>query len=460
MKNEQTELISRRFSRGTLITAKAGFILFLVLLAIIPLMLVKSTISERNTRYSQAVAEISQAWSHAQHISGPVLIIPYSVSILNKDNNLQKVIKNMVCLPESLEINANVEPEKRYRGMFEAVVYKSNLEIKGVFSVPSLTQMDQFNFLKGAELLWNSGKLVLGITDMRRLKGELTLNWNGQSVAFSPDSGATSFLRSAIQASALNLKPATSSYKIPFSFKLHLDGSDSMHFLPFGMTTNIAMQSTWPHPSFIGAFLPEHRQITNEGFKASWEISHFGRAYPQIFGGDQMTDAMNEVIGKSSFGVRFLQPVDTYRQSERAIKYGMLFIIFTFLVYFLFELITGIRIHIFQYTLVGIALCVFFLLLVALAEHIGFGWAYSLGAAFVIGQISFYSLRVVKTLKRTLTVSAVLTLLYVYLYVALRLEDYALLIGSFGLFLSLTFIMFAVRNVDWFAETKDQPKLQ
>ena len=459
MKNEQTELISRRFSRGTLISAKAGFILFLIFLTTIPLFLVQSTITERQNRYFQAVAEISQAWSDSQHIVGPVLLIPYSMQILDKNNNPQKVLKNIICLPELLEVNINVDPEMRYRGMFEAVVYQSDLEIKGIFSVPSNTQIDQLNLLKDSELLWNASKLALGITDMRRLKGELTLNWNGQPIDFRPGSGTMDFIPSGIQASSLQLEHCVKNHKIPFSLKLHLAGSDSIQFLPLGMNTKIAMQSSWPSPSFIGAFLPDHRQITKYGFKAAWEISHFGRAYPQIFATDQMTDALNKTIGKSNFGVRFIQPVDSYRQSERAIKYGALFIISTFLIYFLFELTTGIRIHIFQYALVGVALCTFFLLLIALAEHIGFGWAYSLGAACIIGQISLYSLKVVKTLKRTLTVSAVLTALYIYLYIALCLEDYALLIGAFGLFLSLALFMFVVRNVDWFAESKDQPNI-
>jgi inner membrane protein len=294
---------------------------------------------------------------------------------------------------------------------------------------------------------------------MRQLKGELTLDWNGRSIVFSPGSGTTDFIRSGIQASSLKLEPQLKGHKIPFSLKLHLAGSNSMNFLPFGMTTKITMQSLWPNPSFIGAFLPEHRQITKDGFKAAWEISHFGRAYPQILATDQLTDDLHATIEKSNFGVRFLQPVDSYRQSERAIKYGMLFIVFNFLTYFLFELTTGVRIHIFQYVLVGVALCIFFLLLIALAEHIGFAWAYTIGAASVISQISLYSFKVVKTLKRTLTVSAVLALLYVYLYIALCLEDYALLIGSLGLFIGLAFIMFVVRNVDWFAEAKEQPTL-
>jgi inner membrane protein len=219
-----------------------------------------------------------------------------------------------------------------------------------------------------------------------------------------------------------------------------------------GKSNIISLNSSWPHPSFIGAYLPERRSINSNGFDANWELSYFGRSYPQQFSNDQVNDLLKSAIQNSSFGVRFIQPVDAYRQSERSVKYGILFIIFTFMVYFLFELVSRARIHIFQYGLVGVALCTFFLLLISLAEHIGFGYAYILASVLVIAQISLYSLNVIKTLRQTAIVTLVLAALYFYLYIVLQLEDYALLVSSIGLFLTLALVMFAVRNVDWYSE--------
>ena len=448
----KSQLISSKFSRGNLISFKAVFILFLVLLILVPLLLVWNTINHRRKRHEQAIQEISQAWSSAQQIVGPVLVLPYSTFVTDKEGKTQAVLKTVAWLPELLEVAISVEPEVRYRGIFEAVVYKADLEFKGSFELLGNEDLAQLNLDKSSELLWEAANISLGISDVRRLKSPLILTWNETPLDFSPGSGMLDLLPSGIHATSLKLKSLPEKSRVSFAFNLHLDGSKSLSFLPFGKNNSLSMRSTWPHPSFIGSFLPEKRDVSSTGFSANWDISYFGRSYPQHFTSDQLNTAMRTALESSSFGVRFIQPADAYHQSERSVKYGILFIFFTFMVYFLFELISGARIHIFQYALVGIALCTFFLLLISLAEHIGFSYAYWLGAFLVICQISLYSYKIIKTLKGTAIISAVLAALYLYLYVVLQLEDYALLIGASGLFLALGVIMFVVRNVDWYSQ--------
>lgn len=457
MKNKYTQSISKNFTWGTIVSVKAGFILLLILLIQIPLFIINNTILERQNRYKQVVSEISQSWSEAQELMGPVLLIPYTIPVTDKDNNTQILVKNIICPPESLKIKGIIKPEVRYRGIFQAVVYKSSFDIIGTFKIPSKEEINYLHLTQNSHILWNSAQVSMGIKDMRRLKADINLNWNNQIINFFPGSNLPDLMLSGIHTPYLNLNDYHEGSKIPFSLILHVDGSDSINFLPFGTDTHVFAQSSWPHPSFIGKFLPDQRQVGDKGFEATWEISKFGRAsYPQYFTSEQINDSFKSTVKSSMFGVRFVQPVNAYRHSERAIKYGTLFIIFTFMTYFLLELITRVRIHIFQYGLVGINLCIFFLLLIALSEHIGFTKSYCIGATLIILQISLYSLKVVKTMKRTFVITSVLTSLYIYLYIILRLEDYALFIGAIALFLALTAIMFAVRNIDWYSETPTQ----
>lgn len=447
---QETKLSDRlplHFSHASLITAKAGLILFLILVTLVPLSMVNNIIHERKQRYNQVLEEVSQSWSSQQRCTGPLLVVPYTISTVDQQGHTYNLTKKAIFLPDKLEIKAKVKPELRYRGIFEAVVYRSELEIKGTFRIPKQSDKSYPKMQGKTGISWDAAVLTLGITDMRRLKNNIKLEWGAQHLNFMPGTPMPVLIPSGIQVNLPDFHLLQKDNSIPFAMKIQLDGSSALQFLPLGKTTRVQMASTWPNPSFIGAFIPDKRKITSQGFNADWEVSYFGRNYPQII----LTDDIKNQLETSEFGVRFHQPVDSYHQSERTIKYGVLFIIFTFTVYFIFELISGIRIHLFQYTLTGLALCTFFLVLIAFAEHVGFGLSYILSSTAVISQISIYSLKILQTLKRTLALTTVLILLYLYLYLVLQLEDYALPIGATALFSALGIVMFATRNVNWFS---------
>ena len=224
-----------------------------------------------------------------------------------------------------------------------------------------------------------------------------------------------------------------------------------MYFAPFGQNTSVELKSNYPHPSFQGNWLPVERTVSKEGFEASWSIPFLGRSFPQAW---TSTGEMRQAVHDSRFGVEFLNPVDHYRMAERSVKYASLFILLTFATLWLFEVRAGVRVHPIQFLMLGGALCLFYLLLLSLSEHLAFALAYGLASIAVIGMVAAYGIVVLRGIGRALAVATGVALLYGYLYVLLVNEDYALLIGSIGLFLILGLIMFATRRIDWYAAGK------
>ena len=236
--------------------------------------------------------------------------------------------------------------------------------------------------------------------------------------------------------------------KMPFALQLALNGSHSMQFAPVGRQTTVRLESSWPDPKFQGAFLPLERSVSPDGFDATWSMSYYGRTFPQQWTGRDGSNPFEpQRIRASLFGVSLLSPVDHYRLVERSIKYGILFLVLVFTVFFLFEVRSGVRVHPVQYLLVGAALVLFFLLLLALSEMFAFGLAYAAGAAACTLLITCYSARALGGAGRALTVAAQLAVIYGLLYVILRQQDYALLLGSCGLFVMLAMVMYATRDV-------------
>jgi inner membrane protein len=239
---------------------------------------------------------------------------------------------------------------------------------------------------------------------------------------------------------------------LDFRMTLGLKGSEGIRFAPVGRQNGVKLASAWPDPSFQGAFLPAERRVAADGFEASWEVSWYGRSYPQ-----QSTDQGKgpgftaDAVEPSLFGVDFVAPVDAYRMVERATKYGVLFIALIFTAFFLFEVLSALRIHTIQYTLVGAAMCLFYLAVLSLSEFIRFACAYWAGALASALLIVLYSLKMLRSGKRTVIVAAALLVIYAYLYVVLQLQDYSLLLGTAGLFVVLGIVMYSTRNMDWSA---------
>jgi inner membrane protein len=440
----------------------------LVLLLLIPLGMVRSLVLERQQRQAGVQAEIARIWGAAQTLTGPVLSIPYdsvcSVQETEKDGKVVFVMrpceKQAHFLPETLSVDGPVSPERRARGIFNVVVYRTELRIQGDFLVPSFEDLMRDSGAKVGPvdaIHWSRASLGIGIPDLRGIRGRVELDWQGKRVPFSPgvvDSNLwTAGLRAPLRLDDPAKKPAAGK-RIPFSLSVSLGGSGGLRLMPFGRQTRLALRSTWPSPSFVGAFLPESRTVKKDGFQAAWNVSYYGRSFPQQWAWEE-TPSLMEAIAGSSFGVDFVQPVDIYQQTERSVKYGALFLVLTFVTFFLFELFQPIRVHPVQYLMVGSALCLFYVLLLSLAEQVAFGWAYLIAGGATVLLLGAYAAAVLHGKGRAGVFAGVLGLLYAYLYVLLQAEDYALLLGSVGLFLILALVMLITRRVDWYGSTAE-----
>ncbi len=426
---------------------KVLLILIAVVGFLIPLALVHGVITEREHRYRSVVSEIGGLWGQAQQVAGPILIVPFRRSIPGTDGEFSNTQQLVFFLPDQYTVAADVAPEIRHRGLFEAVVYTADVTIGGTFVLPDAAQWSP----AGAMILWDEAMVVVGVSDSRSIGSGVAIAWRDETLRLSPGAPGLSQLTSGGMHAAVPDLTTIARQSIPFELRLRFNGSDSLALLPLGRESQFAVSSSWTDPSFFGAFLPDAHSISEDGFEANWTVSHFGRGYSQQWSGRDVNERLARTVRASELGVRFVQPVSEYLQAERAAKYGVLFIVFTFATLFLFEIVAGVRVHIFQYGLVGLSLCLFYLLLLALAEHLGFGVAYAIGASAVVGQIVLYTRKILASAKRTFGLGLLLAGLYGALYVLMGLEDFVLLLGSVGLFIALGAVMYVTRDIDWYA---------
>ena len=425
------------------VTLKLFFIGFLVLLLLIPSSLVKELILERSYTMEAAVNEVSSTWGGRQTISGPVLTVPYKHFWTDKDG---KVFYNTLYahfLPDDLSIDGSVSPEIRYRGIYEIVLYNTKTKVSGSFSSPDFADWNISNDL----ILWDDAFVSLGLGDLKGLQENITFHWNDSTGQFNPGVPTDQVVTSGVS-TKVKLTESDTSYQ--FHFEINLNGSRSLSFLPLGEETNVRLASSWPNPSFYGNFLPDERNINNQGFDAKWKVLHLNRNYPQKWHNRRID------IAHSGFGVEFFQPVDVYQQTLRSIKYNTLFILLTFVAFFFVEILNKKRIHPIQYLLVGFGLTLFYSLLLSISEHLNFFVAYLVSSIAIIALITFYTNAVLKKLKLTILMGFLLITLYAFLYVLLQEQDYALLIGNAGLFIILALIMFITRKIDWYKINTDE----
>jgi inner membrane protein len=417
----------------------------LALLLQIPIAMIGGLVAERQERRQAAVTEVSSKWGNVQSIIGPVLIVPYTYrSTETSASGLQITrteTRNAIFLPEQLRVRGSIDAELRHRGIFSIPVYKVGLTLEGEFTRPSFAELG----LEPAGVAWNRAQLAIGISDARAIQQETAVTWNGKPVSFLPGTGAFTDGGTGIHA-VVGL--ANGGQRAQFSFPLSLNGSLGVYLTPFAQNTIVELQSNYGHPSFQGNWLPVERSVSDAAFRAKWSIPFLGRNYPQAWKAEV---GMRKEIDGSRFGVELVNPVDHYRMAERSVKYAGLFILLTFATLWLIEVLAGVRVHPIQYLLLGGALCLFYLLELSLSEHLGFPLAYTVASFSVVALVAGYSVVVLHHIRRALFVIAVVSLLYAYLYILLMNEDYALLIGSVGLFLILAAIMYATRRVDWYA---------
>ena len=329
----------------------------------------------------------------------------------------------------------------RYRGIFKVPVYRMSSTFTGKFARPDLSQWN----IAATDILWNRAYLSVCVSDVRAITNQAVLIWNDEKVAFLPGSGEAEAKHPGIHA---DLKDRLEGNSFSFSFRLNLNGSERVLFAPLGKATHVDLASNWPDPSFQGSWLPSKRRVAQQGFAASWTIPFLGRNYPQQW---VSTKGMYCAVASSLFGVNLISPVDYYRMTERSIKYVTLFLALTFVTLWLFEILAKVRVHLIQYLLVGAGMCLFYLLELSFAEHIGFNVAYTAASLAIVALVSSYCVAVLKSASRAMIVGGVTAILYSYLYVLLRDQDHALLVGSIGLFAILAVIMYLTRKVDWYA---------
>ena len=428
-------------------------ITFLVLILLIPVNMVEDLIRERGYRQEEAVREVSQKWGEEQTVSGPVLTIPYHIySTITEENSkgekTEKVIKTKKrahFLPSKLNVEGDLQPETRHRGIYEIIVYNSSVQIFGEFEKPDFKKLN----IDENNILWSEASLSIGLSDLRSIQKKINLKWNKQFYPFEPGLNSTDVIKRGVT-TAIPLNKLTLENSYQFEIALDFNGSKGINFLPFGRTTKVKISSPWKDPKFKGAFLPDASNVSTDGFQAEWEVLHLNRDYPQEF-----TGAIKNVSA-SAFGVDLLMPVGQYQKSTRSVKYAVLFIGLTFLVFFFVQIINNVRIHPIQYLLVGLALCLFFTLLVSLSEHISFMYSYLSASIAIILMITGFAKSIFKETKLTLILAGIMTFLYGFIYIIIQLQDYSLLVGSAGLIAILGGVMYLSRNIDWYNSNKKE----
>jgi inner membrane protein len=444
---------------------------FLTLILLIPQFWIETIINERQYRAHEVVNEITSKWSGDQTLAGPVLVIPFTNrEKIDKGKDgieIREWTQDAYFLPETLKVDGSVKPQKLHRGIYDAAVYESSIDIKTTFQRPNFKKLN----INENDVHWNEARLVLCISDLRGISDNPSFKVGNQPLSSEPSNQIGFGIRAPANSSNTSstyvdgqyYDAATSSsittktgiiaplawtkaedFVGDIATQLSLKGSTSLNFIPTGKTTDVKLKGPWASPSFNGEFLPVNRTVNNEGFMAEWRVLHYNRPFAQ-----EWTGTEQELSG-SAFGTELLIPVDQYQKSTRTAKYGVLIIILTFVSLFLVEIVKKIRIHAFQYLLVGVALVIYYTLLLSLSEHMHYNIAYLIASTATVLLVSLYSVSFLRNSGLVTFFSAVLVFVYGFIFVIIQLEDYSLLLGSIGLFIVLALIMYFSRNIKWY----------
>lgn len=398
----------------------------LVLFLMIPAYFVQNLIKEREARQKEAFTEVSSKWAGRQNLAGPVLVLPYMETPGQK--------KLAYILPDNLAISAEVRPEERYRGIYQVMLYSSVIKLNGTFNNIPWQQLK----IDSGNILWSEAYVCLNLADARGLKENISLKWNDSTIALNPASVNNGVMREGFTASV----PVLSDSVVNFSSVISVNGSEQLLFTPVGKETTVRLSSAWPDPSFTGGQLPDHR-ITDSGFTATWKSLAHTRNFPQAW----KDNAYN--LQSSSFGADLFIPVNGYQKTMRSVKYAILCILLTFAAFFIIETVNKKSVHPFQYALIGLALILFYTLLLSFSEYTGFNIAYIIASIATVGLIAWFVKGLLQSSKLTSVLSVILVLMYSYIFTILQLQDYSLLLGSIGLFLTLAVIMHFSKKIQW-----------
>lgn len=455
----ETKPVNNRFGKWvkTSITARMAMVGLLILILLIPLSFIKQLIYERMQRQQEVVNEINQKWGKEVLLYGPILKIPYKTyhkkSIYNeKTESLQTEMVEKTnygyFFPKVLNINSTINPEPKKRGIYKTAVYKSTINISGSFTQPDFSELD----IKEEDIIWKKARLIIKTSNLKGVNSLVEMKLHKNSYAFTSKYENHSNVKRygndvdlhKLESKFIKEEDVPQKNDVDFNLNMNINGSKQIRFIPVGKETNIHIKSDWKTANFLGEYLPYNSdKITENGFDAKWKVLDINRPFSQ--------QSFNGIptLKKYAFGVNFMIPVDEYQKSERSAKYGFLVIGLTFLIFFLIQTMSKIPIHPFQYLMIGIALTMFYTLLISISEHSSFLKAYIIAGIAVVLLISLYSKSILKGFIFPLLIGVSLSILYTFIFVIIQLESYALLVGSIGLFVILASVMFVSRKIDW-----------
>lgn len=429
---------------------------FLTLILLIPASWIEELIQERQSRANEAILEVSDKWSGQQTITGPVLMIPFTKIEKSRrwseGKQLEELIESVhqaYFLPDDYQVKSTVSPEVLHRGIFDVAVYKSEISMQATFALPDFSIWN----IPDSQVHWKDAVLINGITDLRGISENPVIKTGVNQLPSNATSDIGLLLSKAEETNptltqsgvvtSLGWSTRTDAVS-DFSIQLSLKGSDRLYFLPIGKSTVIQTAGEWPSPSFEGKFLPESRTVHESGFTATWKVLSFNRPFaPQWLDQEQ-------TLSGSEFGVRLLIPADQYQKSTRTAKYGQLIILLAFTVLFLLEVTTKIRIHPFQYILIGAALIIYYTLLLSISEQVGYNTAYMIASIATTVLVTLYASSFLKQKSIIALFSGLMVCFYIFIFIIIQAEDFSLLIGSIGLFMIIGLLMYFSRNINWY----------
>lgn len=421
-------------------TSKVLGIAALALVMLIPLAQVNDLVGEREGRAREATQKIAERWGAQQVIAAPVLVVPVQRRVQH-DKEWITVEEREYVLADRAALTGRMAPELRRYGIYETAVYTADIGIEGRFDGADIAALAA----PGAEPQWARAELRVPVADVRGIRRVSTLHFGDRELAFGPSGDGVAAV-AAIRATA-QLDAPKLGQTLPFSFTLTLAGTERLAVLPLARETDLHLSGPWPDPGFDGAFLPASRHVGAGGFDADWQVLDLNRRLAQHWRESDAPAALCE----TAFGITLTQPAGGYQQNVRAGKYGVLFVALTFVAFFLFEVLRGLRVNPVQYLLVGLALSTFYVVLLALSEQVGFGPAYAIAAACVVAMIGGYAGAVLAERRAGLVLGALVAVIYGLLYGLVVSEDYALLMGSLALLAAVAAMMYLTRRVDWYA---------
>lgn len=408
----------------------------LMLFMLIPTAFVTSLVQERKMRQQEIVGEVSSKWAYAQTVAGPYLNVPYTHVYTTTAGRAETERKSFIILPETLDATGNIEHSIRKRSIYSVLLYRADVRMKGMFNVKIPEGVDSAN------ILWNEARVCLNLSDFRGIEEKIVITVNEKDLELAPGLPIEYFGTKGLSA---NLPDGKNLSQLSFSTNLKIKGSETLNFVPIAGNSTYSITSTWPNPSFTGSVLPDTRNVSDSGFSAEWKFNKANLPFTTT-----ITEVQKPANMDIDFGITLLQPTDQYAKTERCAKYSILFIGLTFGLFFIVEITRKRPVHPIQYILVGLALAIFYTLLLSISEFIHFDIAYFISALAVITMISLYSIQLFKNARSTLLTTGILTMLYSFIFVLIRLEDTALVVGSIGLFIVLGIVMYSSRKIDWY----------